>query len=121
DDAANLRVLRRLEDVQRAGGADVMTGERVLDAALDGGEGGEVEDEFGPFDRGADDRGVGDGALDEVDVVAGGAQVIRVAGAKVVEDADLLPGGEQRVDQMRADEPSAPGHENLAHSRSPEN
>ena len=58
------------------------------------------------------DRGIAEVALDPL---GGGVEVVRPRavrrGQQRVDRADAMPGGEQLVDDVRADEPGAAGHE----------
>lgn len=75
-----------------------------------------VEDDFDAVERGGDGVGVAQVADDELGV---GRQVVRPpvrVGLLVerVEDPDAVAAGQQRVDEVRADEAGAPGDEREA-------
>jgi len=55
-------------------------------------------------------------AFDELDPVEERGDVVALAGREVVEHADALALGEERLDDVRADEAGATGHEVLGHS-----
>src|SRR5262249_10462891 len=103
------------QNIQGAGGADVVHGERIGDALRDGGQGGEVEDGVAPGDRGGGIAGKGDAALEEGDVSAEGGDVFALSGGEVVEDADLVARVQKAGDQVGADETGAAGHETGFH------
>ena len=89
---------------EQARGAEVVGGDVVADL-------GEVEaepdhrrlvaDRVDPVDRGGRDGGVGEVALDQL---GGRVQVVGAArvggGMEAVEDADLVPFGDQQIDQV---------------------
>jgi hypothetical protein len=66
-----------------------------------------VEHDAHPAHRHRHGRAVGDVAVDHFHPVAHRQQIGGVAGAEVVEDAHAAPPRQQRLDQVRADEPRA--------------
>ena len=99
--------------VQEHTGPDhVRSGERllVLDRAVHVGLRGEVDDRVAAAGRARDVVGLGDVALEELDLLQ--RQVGAVAGiGELVEHDDLLAGGEEALDEVRADEAGAAGDE----------
>ena len=102
---------RRLEKVQRADDVDLRVVCRVRDGLRHLRLRGVVVDELGPEsrDRLFDLRLVA--KVDAVDGLPPGSRCPR-AGAEVVEHGDLVPGRDVGVDDVGADEPGAPGHQN---------
>ena len=105
---------RGLEDVDRAehvdGGIEGRIGDRLADVGLSG----EVKDAVGtePVDRLVEIGGIGDIALGELGTTRQRPlEVSAPSGREVVDGEDVGAGVEQGVDEVRADEPGAPGHQ----------
>src|SRR5438874_7960310 len=62
-----------------------------------------------------DRPGIRDVAVNEVDLAG---QVLAVAAGKIIENPHRMPLVQQRVYEMRADEPGTAGHEEASHPRS---
>ncbi len=69
---------------------------------------GLVEDDLAARDGAADGVLVGDRTLDEGGV---GVDVRRESRAEIVEHDDVVAAGDERVDEVGADEPRTSGHE----------
>src|SRR5581483_5753601 len=105
EDDARAVPARGLEDAHRPEHVHVRVERRLLDRHADVGLRGEVEDELGP--RVVEHRV---GVADVRDVQGRGARdALAAAPREVVEHVDLVPSGEERVGDVRADEPRAPG------------
>ena len=82
--------------------------ERVGDRSRHRTERAEVEDELGAGDRPRDRVRIRERPDDQLGV---GVHVLLAAVRQIVEHADLVPGLDERVDEVRTDEPGAPGDE----------
>ena len=76
---------------------------------------GLVEDDVAALDGREHTLEAAEVALHDLDVLRDVEQVAPVARREVVEDADIVAALEQRVDQMRPDEPGAAGDEHPRH------
>ncbi len=98
---------RRLEDPDRSEHVDVGVVRREVDGHPDVGLGGEMEHDLRP--HGVEHRvrfpDVGDVQLRR------GGDVLARAFREIVEGVYLVPALEQRVDEVRSDEPCPPGHD----------
>src|SRR5262245_50241635 len=84
------------------------------DRAVDMGLGGEVHDRFTALGGHCHGVGVRDVALEQLDV--GSVEIPGIARVReLVEDDDLVAGGNEALDEVAADEAAAAGHE-YAHS-----
>ena len=101
---------RRLEHAQRADDVDLGVANRVVDRARVPDARGQVEDDVAALGGRLGDARRGHVAVDELGV---GAEVLRVARGQVVEDDDLVPLGQQQLDEVAADEPCAAGDQCL--------
>jgi hypothetical protein len=104
DDATGAGVARRDEDGERATDVGPVGIEGLLDGPEHGSMGGEMEDDLAACDRTRHGRRVGDLAFDQG---GGGMEVLREAGGEVVEHHHVGARLDQRVDEVRADEPGA--------------
>src|SRR5687768_608666 len=91
---------------------------RIEQAARDRWQGGQMEDQLAISRRRLQDGRVNDAAVDEVDVRGRRCQVVCLAGAEVVDYANLPAVACQLIDEMRTDEPGAAGDETLPHRAS---
>ncbi len=67
-----------------------------------------------PLQRAADQGGIGDVADDQIGALR---QVVAMAGGQIVQHPDGVAARDQRVAQMRTDEPRAAGDQEAAHAR----
>ena len=74
-----------------------------------------MEDDLGPADRSMDPFVRTEVALDDLDVASERGEVRAAPGREVVEHADVVAALEQRLDEVRADEPGAARDEDAAH------
>ena len=121
DDARDARVARGEQNVQRSLDVDRRRGERVLHRARHGAERSLVEDDLDALDGRVDALVGAEVALDHLDVVEELGEVLAAAGGEVVEHPHGVAAGEQRANEIRADEPGAARDENLppAHDSRP--
>ena len=66
-----------------------------------------------------DGRRIGDAALDQVHPLLEGFEVGALAGAEIVQDADLMPRAEKAVDEVGANEPCPAGDQTHGHNACP--
>src|SRR5262249_38285428 len=71
---------------------------------------------LGPAHGVTDHLGIGDVALEHQYLAAHSFQVARFAGAEVVQHAHLVPALQERLDQVRPDEPRSAGHQTDCHA-----
>src|SRR5579871_801604 len=104
---------QRVEYRDGASEVGAMGAKPVGDAALDRGNGGEVEAAVDAIDRLAHRDRFGDIAFDQLDL---GWQIVAFASGEIVEDADAVALPEQRLAKVRADEAGAAGDEPCRHA-----
>ena len=78
-----------------------------------------MEDDLGPADRSMDTFVGTEVALDDLDVASERGEVRAAPSREVVEHADLVASLEQRLDEVRADEPGASRDQDPCHCRLP--
>ena len=77
----------------------------LINDELDADRGGEMEDDIALFNQQVHRAGISHGVADElkVRVVLNGCDVVDGAGAEVIDDGDLVPGGQIPFRQVRSD------------------
>ena len=115
DDPSHACVARRKQHVERAGDVDLARAQRILDRARHGRQRGLVEDDLASLDGREHPLEAPQIAFDDLDVLRDVKKVSAIAGREVVEDTHVVAAGEERVDEMRADEAGTTGDENAGH------
>ena len=110
------RFVGRHQDVQRAGGVDLMCGDGVPRGTRHGDDGGLMQDVVDALHCPAAHFEARRTAADETDAVAHGTQMLTPARREIVEDDDVRALAHQTLDEVGADEPGAAGDQ-VSHAR----
>src|SRR5947209_38394 len=74
-----------------------------------------MEDQLHVFGRGADDVEIGDVALHDLDLAPCSIQIGQGPGAQIIQEPHLMAVSYQGLDEVRANEAGASGHETDSH------
>jgi len=106
---------RLIKNVDRAGQIDLMCAQPLSMGAGDRSNRGEMKATIDTLKRTLDSRRVGDIGFSQLDLLR---QIIAVPAREIIEYSNRMAFIQQRMHQMRTDEPSAAGHEKASHSKS---
>ena len=102
---------RRLEHVDRGGRAALMRGQRLAHGAGNARDRRQMEDVVYTFRTPTAHREIRDGPFDPLEAPFEMGKVRQAARGKVIDDADPIALGQQRLDQMGTDEPGPPRYQ----------
>ena len=118
DDSLHAGSTRLIENDDRAGCGGGVRTDRIVDAGRHGRDRRLMKDHFDLVHRPGNRIGIGDRALQELDVVGDVGQVHEGPRRQVVENADAMPRSDERLGQVRTDEARPSGHQHDSHQTS---